>query len=138
MRLIDADVLKTDLTRFYDGIVTAKQLIDEQPTIVAEPKGKDTNVPTIEAEPVRRGKWKMTDAYPHDVYCSVAIRLLLNRIGKYGKTAVCREIFVRTAARRWRIVYEFNSSDSASRNNRDAYRINYRIYHRERTVKAIW
>lgn len=33
MRLIDADALKTDLTRFYDGVVTAKQLIDEQPTV---------------------------------------------------------------------------------------------------------
>lgn len=35
MRLIDADALKTDLTRFYDNEVTAKQLIDEQPTIDA-------------------------------------------------------------------------------------------------------
>lgn len=33
MRLIDADALKTDLTRFYDNEVTAKRLIDEQPTI---------------------------------------------------------------------------------------------------------
>ena len=33
MRPIDADVLKQDLTRFYDNEVTAKQLIDEQPTI---------------------------------------------------------------------------------------------------------
>lgn len=33
MRPIDADALKTDLTRFYDNEVTAKQLIDEQPTI---------------------------------------------------------------------------------------------------------
>lgn len=33
MRLIDADALKLDLTRFYDNEVTAKQLIDEQPTV---------------------------------------------------------------------------------------------------------
>lgn len=33
MRLIDADVLKKDLTRFYENEVTAKQLIDEQPTV---------------------------------------------------------------------------------------------------------
>ena len=33
MRLIDADALKQDLTRFYDNEVTAKQLIDEQPTV---------------------------------------------------------------------------------------------------------
>lgn len=43
MRLIDADVLKKDLTRFYDNEVTAKELIDEQST--------------IEAEPVRHGRW---------------------------------------------------------------------------------
>ena len=35
MRLIDADVLKTDLTRFYGNEVTAKRLIDEQPTVDA-------------------------------------------------------------------------------------------------------
>ena len=39
MRLIDADALKTDLTRFYDNEVTAKRLIDEQPTIPAIPVG---------------------------------------------------------------------------------------------------
>ena len=33
MRLIDGDALKQDLTRFYDNEVTAKQLIDEQPTV---------------------------------------------------------------------------------------------------------
>lgn len=37
MRLINADALKADLTRFYDNEVTAKQLIDEQPTIDAIP-----------------------------------------------------------------------------------------------------
>jgi hypothetical protein len=35
-RLIDADSLKEDLTRFYDGEVTARQLIDEQPTVEPE------------------------------------------------------------------------------------------------------
>lgn len=35
-RLIDADVLKQDLTRFYDNEVTAKKLIDEQPTVDAQ------------------------------------------------------------------------------------------------------
>ena len=37
MRAIDADVLKKDLTRFYGNEVTAKRLIDEQPTIEPEP-----------------------------------------------------------------------------------------------------
>ena len=35
MRLIDADALKKDLTRFYDGEVVARKLIDEQPTVDA-------------------------------------------------------------------------------------------------------
>jgi hypothetical protein len=38
MRLIDADVLKEDLTRFYDGEVTARQLIDAQPSVQPERK----------------------------------------------------------------------------------------------------
>ena len=37
MRAIDADALKEDLTRFYDNEVTARKLIDEQPTIQPEP-----------------------------------------------------------------------------------------------------
>lgn len=37
MRLIDADALKKDLTRFYDGEVVARKLIDEQQTIDAVP-----------------------------------------------------------------------------------------------------
>ena len=36
MRAIDADALKEDLTRFYDNEVTARILIDEQPTIHPE------------------------------------------------------------------------------------------------------
>ena len=36
MRAIDADALKEDLTRFYDNEVTARKLIDEQPTIHPE------------------------------------------------------------------------------------------------------
>jgi len=41
MRLIDADELKKDLSRFYGGEVTAKQLIDEQPTIYSWISVKD-------------------------------------------------------------------------------------------------
>lgn len=47
MRLIDADELKKDLTRFYDNEVTAKQLIDEQPTIEPEQRW----IPVTEALP---------------------------------------------------------------------------------------
>lgn len=31
--MIDADVLKQDLSRFYHGIITARKLIDSQPTV---------------------------------------------------------------------------------------------------------
>ena len=47
MRPIDADELKKDLTRFYDNEVTAKQLIDEQPTIEPEQRW----IPVSEALP---------------------------------------------------------------------------------------
>ena len=33
MRLIDADLLKEDLSRFYDGLISARELIDSQPTV---------------------------------------------------------------------------------------------------------
>lgn len=36
-RLIDADALASDLTRFYENEVTARKLIAEQPTIDAVP-----------------------------------------------------------------------------------------------------
>lgn len=36
MRAIDADALKEDLIRFYDNEVTARKLINEQPTIQPE------------------------------------------------------------------------------------------------------
>ncbi len=41
MRAIDADALKEDLTRFYDNEVTARELIDEQPTVVGWISVKD-------------------------------------------------------------------------------------------------
>lgn len=51
MRLIDADALKKDLTRFYDNEVTAKRLIDEQPTI----------------EPQRiKGRWEIIEDWDGD------------------------------------------------------------------------
>ena len=44
MRLIDANALKEDLTRFYDNEVTARELIDEQPT--------------ADVQPVKHGRWE--------------------------------------------------------------------------------
>lgn len=42
-RYIDAEALKKDLTRFYDNEVTARELIDEQPT--------------ADVQPVKHGRW---------------------------------------------------------------------------------
>lgn len=55
MRPIDADELKKDLTRFYDNEVTAKQLIDEQPTIEPEQRW----IPCSERLPEKEG-WYIT------------------------------------------------------------------------------
>lgn len=51
MRPIDADELKKDLTRFYDNEVTAKQLIDEQPTIEPEQRW----IPVTEESVIQAG-----------------------------------------------------------------------------------
>lgn len=53
MRAIDADALKEDLTRFYDNEVTARKLIDEQPTIQPEPHW----IPVTERLPVEEGRY---------------------------------------------------------------------------------
>ena len=62
MRLIDADVLKRvieiDMSgQSYDVYLIAKQAV--------------ANAPTVDAVPVVRGEWLVTDAYPHRVYCSL-------------------------------------------------------------------
>ena len=56
MRPIDADELKKDLTRFYDNEVTAKQLIDEQPTIEPEQRW----IPCSERLPEEYGEYLVT------------------------------------------------------------------------------
>lgn len=57
MRAIDADALKEDLTRFYDNEVTARKLIDEQPTIQPEPHW----IPVTEMLPKESGLYQVTD-----------------------------------------------------------------------------
>ena len=58
MRLIDADALKKDLTRFYDNEVTAKELIDEQPTAIGWISVKD-RMPEIGEEVLVYAKGKI-------------------------------------------------------------------------------
>ena len=74
MRLIDADSLKEDLTRFYDGEVTARQLIDEQPTVEPEqcewiPKEVE-NVPYgLIVECSECGRLELVDNALYHKYC---------------------------------------------------------------------
>ena len=71
MRLIDADALMETINHglfdVYGSIVwddgdwwirhkALEQVVKEQPS--------------VEAEPVRHGHWQITEAYPHNVYCS--------------------------------------------------------------------
>ena len=57
MRPIDADALKKDLTRFYDNEVTARELIDEQPT--------------ADVQPVKHGRLiRKHNAFPQRYFCT--------------------------------------------------------------------
>lgn len=67
MRLIDADALQRykQLEPFGNGQYEDVEIV----------YGNDIdNAPTIEGEPVRRGHWLYTEAWPHRVYCSVCYR----------------------------------------------------------------
>ena len=70
MRLIDADALKEDLTRFYDNEVTARKLIDEQPTIQPEPLW----IPVTEDTPDEERECWITPKTTSKVYRGVFTR----------------------------------------------------------------
>ena len=61
MRLIDANKVYEVLTDYYHHNT------DVQHIALADALSK---VPSVEAEPVRHGHWQITEAYPHNVYCS--------------------------------------------------------------------
>ena len=66
MRLIDADALKAHYAWWGD-------YPDECPERAEEKKTFDVIVdlqPTVDAALIRCGKWQITGAYPHNVYCS--------------------------------------------------------------------
>lgn len=79
MRLIDADALRYEIAKYFDGLpiqghYDMLKLVDDAPTIEADIKCEDCK--TIIAlktalEPVKRGKWEITEAYPHNVHCSI-------------------------------------------------------------------
>lgn len=69
MRLIDAQAVMDDFNN---------RLHKDTP-FVALKKAVD-GAPTIDAEPVRYGKLKTTDAYPHRVYCSECYKTLIPNV----------------------------------------------------------
>lgn len=42
----------------------------EEPSLAANAWNARKGEPSADVEPVRRGRWQITDAYPHTVYCS--------------------------------------------------------------------
>lgn len=71
MRLIDADAAIDmvngilDLDKYYRPHAKSRNVpIDEVIDRIEL-------TPTIDAVPVRHGHWQITDAYPHNVHCSV-------------------------------------------------------------------
>ena len=82
MRLIDADALKKRVDEvFFNDEVEFKDLIDNAPTVFdcrsCKNNGNERecvdchdycNFVRYEARP--QGEWKITEAYPHKVYCS--------------------------------------------------------------------
>ena len=84
MRLIDADVLFSVL---HDRMKGAEEWITRAETdelkaraegflsaLIEVKMSVEDEVTTIEEEPVRRGHWLYTEAWPHRVYCSVCYR----------------------------------------------------------------
>ena len=61
MGLIDKDALKAKAERIIgiDGSSEAWRILSEI-----------DHAEEIDAEPVRHGHWQITEAYPHNVYCS--------------------------------------------------------------------
>lgn len=61
MRLIDADLIQ------YEPMLSAKGNGMYEDVMVAY-KSQIDGLPTIEER--KKGKWEITEAYPHNVYCS--------------------------------------------------------------------
>lgn len=84
MRVINADVLFSSL---HDRMEDAEERMKEAETdelkaraaeyiyaLIDVKADVEDEVTTIEEEPVRRGHWLYTEAWPHRVYCSVCYR----------------------------------------------------------------
>ena len=65
MRLIDADLLKEDLSKFYDGWMTARELIDSQPTVelLKEKQPRLLTLEEVKQAEVVWCEWGSVDGY---------------------------------------------------------------------------
>lgn len=74
MRPIDADALKEhmgimDATKY--GNKNAQQMHNSYGTFMCyEIADYIDDMPTLDVQPVRRGEWRVTEAWPHKVYCT--------------------------------------------------------------------
>ena len=66
MRLIDAEDFKQEIIKSL-GIPCEGYLLESEKKIYY----MIDKQPTIEAEPVRHGRWLRGSAYPHHIFCSV-------------------------------------------------------------------
>lgn len=46
------------------------------------------HMPSVDAEPVRHGEWKMTDAYPHRLYCLRCYRSIVPNVKLIDKYSI--------------------------------------------------
>ena len=75
MRLIDADALNVaeEVRAVCEHVGLTEKSIFEA-FVTGWLGGAIDEAPTIEAVPVVRGEWIVTDAYPHRVYCSLCYK----------------------------------------------------------------
>ena len=83
MRLIDADGLfNWGDKQLKDAVKYGNKTADQQSwsystLMMYEVADEIEDAPTIDAEPVKHGKWLTTDAYPHHLYCSACYKTYL-------------------------------------------------------------
>jgi hypothetical protein len=74
MRLIDADALEKFLKRLRRELPKESRDFFTRDEMILNFQQYVHMQPTIDAVPVVRGEWLVTDAYPHRVYCSACYK----------------------------------------------------------------
>lgn len=91
IKCIDLDAYRDDFYAKVLDILSADFSNDRANQIIDE----FDSLPTIEAEPIKYGKWLKTNAYPHRVYCSECYKTYVTNEeviqGRSWETAYCTE-----------------------------------------------